>query len=203
MERRGFSLLEVLVALAVLLAITGIALPSLLGRVSGVRLDTGVRQFGAVVVSVRAAAQERGAAIELVALLRGDSEELATRELRGGSVEEPGDGPTASVQAVLPTGLRLSMEPPPALGADAFDIPAAEPIAAVEESRRLAVFMPDGSVVAKGPVYLSGYGQDFELTLNRWTGGVSSREMVRSEGVAADPMLPVTDPALDDAGVRP
>jgi prepilin-type N-terminal cleavage/methylation domain-containing protein len=182
MKASAFTLLELLVALAVLVAVSGLALPSLLGRLEGSRLDSALSQFGASVVMLRAQAQERGLALELLTTLRDGAEELGARTLDHATAEET-RGESAPIRnvATLPIGLELSTENPmaPARMSEEPNTSSALPRAsqALAEARRLAVFMPDGTVIASGPVYLKVADRVFELVFNTWTGGVRSREI--------------------------
>jgi prepilin-type N-terminal cleavage/methylation domain-containing protein len=192
MNPRAFSLLELLVVLAVLVAVSGIALPSLLGRLEGTRLDTALTQFGAAVVTVRMQAQERGEAVELLCVGRGSNQEIAARSFRPRTDEPESESelPLRSM-GLLPEGLAFSLALP---GVE--DESRDEPVDPDPRPLRLAVFTPDGSVFAPQPVYLMHGDRTFEIVFNTWTGGFRHRELEGDEH--ADQELGVPQPPVED-----
>lgn len=72
MTRRGFTLLELMIVIALLLAVTSMAAPSLVGILRGSALDGAAAQVESVAVLVRADAQQRSRAVRLEARSRAD-----------------------------------------------------------------------------------------------------------------------------------
>jgi prepilin-type N-terminal cleavage/methylation domain-containing protein len=180
MGRQAFTLLELLVALALLVVVTGLALPALVGRMEGARLDAALRVVGAAVVSARAEAQERGEPVVLLAVRSGTGDRLVIESLERGEEGESrgarGSEGVSSLQtwAELPEGVNLDLNPP-------AESHAGEQLAESSSQRaaplRLAIFLPDGAAAGCGTVYLRSGERTFAITLNRWTGGVSTTEL--------------------------
>ena len=60
----------------------------------------------------------------------------------------------------------------------------------------VAVFLPDGSAMAAGQVYLTGFERAASLVVNHWTGGVKVSE-VDLTAKAAGEKEPAIEPARD------
>ncbi len=143
MAKRGFTLLEVLIALGVLVALGALVSASLVGFASGARFDGGVRRIGAALVLARADAQREGRALSVVALEGGgavmlmvepfepeaaEGREQTGLETRRATEEGPqsrsiaigvpdhGKGSERARRrlVVLPAGVRISSEAPEA-----------------------------------------------------------------------------------------
>jgi prepilin-type N-terminal cleavage/methylation domain-containing protein len=191
---RAFTLLELLIAVALVVLVAGLALPAVWGRTEGARLDTALRQLGAAVIAARAEAQRGGAVSELRVVATAEGEALVIRRL--GDVEIRGTdddlgGEAAAVVrpwTVLPSGVRVLGEPPSEGGTSPAHRRENSGAAGEHERRavRVAVMLPDGTAVASGPVYVSVGERVVEVSLNRWSGGASERELPRrGEGIAA------------------
>jgi prepilin-type N-terminal cleavage/methylation domain-containing protein len=171
MPRRAFTLLELLVAIGLVLMLAGLSLPALWGRLDGSRIDLASRLVGAAVVAARAESQRSGAPIELVAVMTPDGDALVIREVRvqaAAPEASKGVAPDIHPWGVLPDGVRVSLRPPAT--AEEPGTPAAAP----DGPRRIGVFVPDGSVVAKDPIYLCAGETALHVQLNRWTGGITA-----------------------------
>jgi prepilin-type N-terminal cleavage/methylation domain-containing protein len=189
MGSRGFTLLEVLVALAVVAVMASLAIPGLWGRMDGAKLNAAARQVEAALVTIRANSQRDGVALELVAIDGPGGVRLRADPL-GSGAGEVGAGTLAPrpsrVLATLPAGVRIILSVPPPeedvmLAPEGQTRRAGYSPGGDELPVKLAVLLPDGSVVATGPFRIGmGERQSAGQTgsdrpallvrINRWTG---------------------------------
>lgn len=184
MQSRGMTLIEVVVALAVILFLSALAAPALWGRLGDARLNAAARQLEAVVISIRAQSQGQGSAMALVAKTDGRGTRLVAQRLDGAGAnlldEEESEPVTPALREIgrLPEGVLVRM---------AGDASAEGRLRETEPSRldardsnatssmRVAVMLPDGSVIVRGPVELALRSSTINVTINRWTGACTVR----------------------------
>lgn len=164
-EARGFSLIEILAVVAILVVVSAVALPALGDRLERARFDAAVSRIDTGLVWARAEAQRRAAALRVVARKTGGVWGLEVEEIRERRSETSGEVVRAERFAEL--GERVEIE----TGVEAEDGEAA----AVERVA-IGVFLPDGTVMAEGPVRLVGGARSAAIVLNQWTGGVRVEE---------------------------
>lgn len=190
MARRGLTLVEVLVALALVLALMALALPAVEGRLAEARFDAALRQTEAAMMVARAEAQRQGKPIRLVARpVRGGELGLFMEAVDPATAAgDPGDSGAAGAApatgaaaqsgvawAVLPAKVTVSETPPPEAGETggaATEI-SVEPKGAPPSPVTLAVFFADGSATSHGLVYITGGDQTVSVRVNRWTGAAA------------------------------
>jgi prepilin-type N-terminal cleavage/methylation domain-containing protein len=204
MVRRGFTLLELLIVLGVLLALIALVFPALGSRVAGARFDAGKRQVEAALVMARAEAQRQGRAMALRSCPAAQDAGLCVEPFdavipegeAGATGEQKADTPQPWV--VLPRGVRVTDRVPQSgasSGAAAEDRPesADDLWGAAAKSKRplvspgsasvvIAVFQADGSAWAPGGSYLvqENVGEGprvVEIRVNRWTGSAAMHEV--------------------------
>ncbi len=193
MVRHGFTVIELLAVIAILVVVTAISLPVFEGRLAGARFDAAVSRVDAGMAWARAESQRRGEALRVEArpVAAGSDEtglfleplEKAAEQGRFGRGEGKASGSGESQPfAVLEVGLVLSDRAPAlaegsvAPGSRAASEPVKPGAKAGEQSDPgapliLATFLPDGSAMASGPIYVTGFERAASLTLNHWTGG--------------------------------
>lgn len=182
MVRRGFSLIEMLAVIAIVLVVTAIALPVFEVRLTEARFDAAVRRVDAGMAWARAESQRRGEALRVEARTNAGIAGLFLESFEPASESGRADedaGGAAQPFAVVEQGLLLSDRNPAASPGDEVAAPARERPAGKSsqsadggEPLVVATFLPDGSAMATGPFYISGYGRAASLAVNQWTGGV-------------------------------
>lgn len=187
---RGLTLLEVVVAVAIVAILSALALPAISGRLGDARLKSAAHQLEAGVISIRAQAQREGNAVALFAAPgRRGMQLVAERVEAAGGMAGEGigggereSGVSRRVLASLPPGVRINAgDSATAEDGEADDQMALPGIAEDGMERpplRLAVALPDGSVISPGPVSLSAGGAGWRVRINRFT-GVCTKEPER------------------------
>jgi type II secretory pathway pseudopilin PulG len=195
--RRALTLLEVLVAIALLLALFGLALPNIMSSLDERAFENAAEMTTAHLLLARAEAQRSARPIEVryvpdaprlearpfmldgAAVTADVDEEDADTGLRADALLDDEDEtvailPEAWAYRRLPDGVRLTLLPPET--PDEID-PRAEgfedepPEDEEETAFLLAVYLPDGSVMVGDEVWLRGAdGRAGRLRLNAWTG---------------------------------
>jgi prepilin-type N-terminal cleavage/methylation domain-containing protein len=199
MGRRGFTLLEILLVLAVAAIMASLAIPAVWGRMDGAQLRAAATQVESAVLSVRSSAQREGRALALYAAQDGERVRLRREEFDptpddaagGSSVAARDRQGAAGVKwlGILPAGVHVTT---PVAAADDTDEIArlvagdsgerggrsARATPAAAEPIRLVVALPDGSMIAPAPLRISRARADEDpstrpgllLSINRWTG---------------------------------
>lgn len=206
---RGLTLLELLIALALLAALGALVLPSLAGRIAAATADAAAEELAAAAGMARAHALSVGGAVALVAAVspraeregwRGSGDHalwLYADGVSDDALRPEGDdaAPDRAEEALsagarflaeLPRGCSLGHSLPERGGAGDWAVGEAAAAHGVEETPpivRLAVFLPDGSPLRPRPVYLGARGgRVFRLDL----GPHSGRATVRAVQVSSD-----------------
>lgn len=190
MPRRAFSLLEVLIAIAVVAAIAGVVFANLSGWTGRARFEAATRLVESAAAMVRADAMREGRALSLVAVERPDGWRLEVEEF---GVEIAEDSPTGRrVVVELPSGARMSAtRPRPAEDEMLTVTPSINAQPGPEESERVdvCVLLPDGSAWG-GLKYVIGPGERLaEVRVSAWTGAARVTEV---------PWPTPTDPQADE-----
>lgn len=175
MSRRGLTLLELLLAIGLMLALAALVLPAVLSSFNERAFQSGVDVVQGQMLLARAHARMVAAPVEV--LYDDEPPRVQARFFQ----QTPGDIPANWALRPLPGGLRITAD-------DADGETPAQPL-------RLAVFMPDGSAVLARPVRVTDeHGRLGRLSLSSWTG------MPQFERGAAGPAEEVEK---DDAEVEP
>lgn len=200
LKKHGFSILEVLIALSIVMAIAALAMPNLVGLSKTVRMQEAGRIVEDAVAEARTEAQRRGVAIRLHAETSADGrtvlvgnaasvhdavEESSSSNKESASRDPEVRGPfhfgQALVWAQLPEGCSLDTElsaddAEPKVDANAGWEPTADQKANLP--KWLWVVLPDGAVSSERPSTLKGPGERrASLVVNRWTGSVRVRDL--------------------------
>lgn len=168
MRRHGLTLLELLIAIGLLVALAAIVFPPVMGRYRQHVFDAGADLITTQLVLARSHAQATGTAVEVVC--NGRPARVSAREFDpAAAADEPPARPAIPeswAEQMLPDGLWID---DPSSEADAGPAGAGDepPNAAL----RLAVFMPDGSALLCTPVRLRDrHERSGTVSVNPWTG---------------------------------
>lgn len=215
MDRRGFSVIELLVVLGVLVAVGAVVTADLAGRTADARLAEASRRVESAFVLARAEAQRAGRAMNLLARAEGRTARLvlAAFDADGESIDGSGDGGRAAPRAtpppserllvVLPAGVLVTSGEASSAGGAGLDAASGRPteprpgddagaasVAGASEPVRLAVMLPDGTCRAEPSCRLVGPGpRRAGVTVSRWTGRAR--------------VAPIADEAATEAGASP
>jgi prepilin-type N-terminal cleavage/methylation domain-containing protein len=172
--RRGYTLFELLVVLALLLLVAGLAVPSLESMYADYRLQAAVDQVRAKWAEARAHAVAEGRPYRFSVSADGSSFRVAPDGADfwgGGDASAPAGAPDAPLvfEDSLPRGIRFASADAGAAGE------GAAPAAAAGDWSPVAVFLPDGT--ARNDVeilFQARYCTPILLRLRALTGGVTA-----------------------------
>jgi type II secretion system protein H len=190
--RRGFSMIEMLVVVAVMAAIAALAFPSLEGWSESERVNQSVAQIEAGVAAGRARARESGKPVEV--RLVADGAVTAPRE----SADTESAPKVAGVDVPLSDGLRAERSTG-RKGDEESHATRAEPKAdeRIGGALVLAVCLPDGTVESEGAMALVTKRRTIDLTVSRWTGAVRGADR---PAPGSDRKTPAANPGVGKAG---
>jgi type II secretory pathway pseudopilin PulG len=173
--RRGLSILEILVAIGLILAVAAVAVPWTLGWLGNRELDDAGDRIAMQMLMARAAAREEGRPVEVVASADGGAPSVEARwvsldDAEGDEAISRGDMTTSdgflqsSIDAdwasfALPNGLSIAIAAGDGANGDDEDSEmddAAEDVVASADAaapQTLALFLPDGTVLM-APVFM-------------------------------------------------
>ncbi len=199
-SRRAITLLELLLAIALLLALTAIALPAVFTSFHERAFRASTETVRNQLLLARAHAQATGKPVEV--LYHGESPRVTGRyfqaALDDAALRDDDRNKTLSIteswaDRALTDGVRLADRP------EDGDRPAG--VADATGTLRLAVYMPDGSALIQRPVWVRDErGRIARISLNPWT-GLPSIERDAAGAEPAEPESPEAaeqDPAFDD-----
>ncbi len=210
MRSRGFTLLEILVALGVLGVVLGLSLPAVSARLDRGSFDANAERVVGALRLARDEARNAGRPVRVRATTQATGPTAIEWSFQAGA-DADGDTPpepewTALVE--IPRGNSVTDQDPAALATTGFGEPVMqfqnEPALAPEfdetgeSTLALCVFMPGGEAVVNGPIWLvdaEGEGLvDAErwvgLTISPWTGRITSERGTRvqlTESAAPEP----------------
>ena len=186
-DSRGLTLFELLIALAVVLAIGSLALPFTFREYER-RESVAVRDHIAM-QALMARAQARVSGVPYAMVLDEAGRHIEVREI---DPRDPGDEDietsqededSSSVESwqlvVLPEGTRFELDQP-SLGSEepSSEFAQWDPDEEEEDASlagvRLAVFMPDGTLLGARPLILRGPAGRFRLEFDPWTGSLAT-----------------------------
>ena len=197
MNRRGMTLLELLIAIAVIVAVSSLVMPAVFARLVATRGDEAMTMIDAAIVEARALAAREGRPVRVTTHSRTDGDvqivfevwrqheddELGAATLLPASeadssavVAPDGRERGAYVHVELPTGCRVSPVDELVADADGAIVLDAEEDGArlVTPDRAIAVLMPDGVAVRGDALALiTPRGRAYEMRVGSWVGGVS------------------------------
>ncbi len=212
LRRRGWTILELLIVLALLGTLAGLALPVLSSRSRGWALEAAASQARASIRSCRAEAMREGTIVRLEKRT-GDSGavRLWSRAARAAAAEETaverGDGNPGAREGTgspdpdrvrmlfeLPRGIGAGLNPPTPATDGTRPTPTSD--MAMSDAELVATFLPDGTVVSEGPLFVwAEPTMVLSIRVARWTGGVTI------ETYAASPPRPEEEEEAGPGGV--
>lgn len=209
MARSGLTLLELLIALALMAALVGTVLPMVANRAEPMQFEETLRHVKSAVEWCRADARRGGEPVELVAMVDASGRTLLVGVIFGGEEGASRAGVAASsagteaerVEAPrrtyleLPAGYRLTRgELDRAVeelagSEDAFLPPPVDEVIEEEDRRvTVAIFLPDGGAIVGEPVRLEGRrGMRAMLRVNPWTGSATIEPLRDAEEEREEP----------------
>lgn len=214
---RAFTLVEVLISLALLLLIGAIITPSLMGLSDRVTIDAACDELSAATSIAAAHATQRAEPLELVAVSKPEGTAIYVRALGGPVREEPasaseepavlGDSrPWELRVTILQPSVVVSGEDPRPAASEALsgfaresglqgEEPAASDEAGPTPAVRLAIFLPDGSAVSGQRMFVGVQTRTKIGELSPLTSKITFRDAppVVDEGDAEEAPVSLTD----------
>lgn len=191
--RRAFTLIEVLISLAILVALTGLLWPATQGWMDSARFRETAAQLPGVLASVRADVRRDGIPCRVVARSTGGVETLMVERIESVAKPDEAERPQAASASTGSKGRKV-MELPSgcAIVRATSDGASQEQGREGDEARRdevdagdgvtLVVFLPDGSAISAEEVSFTGSGgRSIPLIFDRWTG----RARLGAQGASA------------------
>lgn len=209
MRKRGFTLMELLVVLGIVLALASVVVPVAVTWSRASHLESAGSQLEATLIMARADAQRHSSPVRVLARMTPSGEvelvsesvsltdessvfqddgAVAPTSASGAPSKDQGessvDASKVSSVSMLPKGVSVSQSLP-------SDSPAASGESEASDSSQrserregdwmlLAVFLPDGEVVRPGPRYLvDGQGKAAQVCVESWSGRVSVKQLGR------------------------
>lgn len=207
---RAFTLVEVLISLALLLLIGAIISPSLMGLSDRVTIDAACDELSAATSIAAAHATQRAEPLELVAVSKPEGTAIYVRALGGPAREElasASEEPAVQgdsrpwelrVTTLRPSVVVSGQDPRPALSEGLSilenepNVPSDEPAASNEAGPapavRLAIFLPDGSAVSGQRMFVGVQTRTRVGELSPLTSKITFRDAppISEEGNAED-----------------
>ena len=169
-EPRGLTLLELLISIAIVIGIGAIALPYTFQAFERRESAAAIDHLAMQVLLARALAREDGVPLALMVDSTGRRLEVRTIDPRAPLEPLPAEAPPMASwrRLLLPEGISIDV--------------TTEGTAVGEPALvRLAMFMPDGHVVATAPFMLHSDKGIHRLSIDSWTGRIELEQLV-SEG---------------------
>jgi prepilin-type N-terminal cleavage/methylation domain-containing protein len=189
--RGGFTLLELIVVVALLAALAGMALPALLSRVGGSTLEAVKARLAAAASLCRADAQRRSESLELAVRGFQGRTILVSRP----AIAEDGAPPDDELLLELPDGYAISLTPPGGDEPGDWSNQVETDSDVDAEGLVLAVYQPDGSASVPGVRFLVFGEEALQVLIARWTGELTLASVSLSDGLEIeDEALPETVP---------
>ncbi|MCE7973016.1 MAG: hypothetical protein DYG92_01635 [Leptolyngbya sp. PLA1] len=219
---RAFTLVEVLISLALLLLIGAIITPSLVGLADRVSIDAACDELSAATSIAAAHASRRAEPLELVAVTKPEGTAIYVRALGGQARENAGaasedptvrgdSGPWEMRVTTLRPSIVVSDQDPRPAQAEPLMSPVRDPVPAREGSAdalesgeapavRLALFLPDGSAVSGQRMFVGVQTRTKVGELSPLTSKITFRDAppVSEEGAADEE--PGAKPERDEFG---
>ncbi len=182
---RAFTIIEVLIVLALLIAIGALSIPPVWRWVEDYRFRESLARFDSAMDSCRAVAQRRGevlavSAAEVNGIVRVESRGVARRPVDELEVElvESGAEEPATLRFRFPRGFRLAVDE----GGSAGFVPGAgESDETQAAGREFALLLPDGTAASGDRLLVTDvHGRRAEVAVDRWSGEVRLREVNRA-----------------------
>lgn len=220
--RGGMTLVELLIALTLMVAVAGLALPNMFSILARSTAEEGRRQALAALASARAEAIGAGEPVRVVAERREDGWRLRAEAVQAegetagarGAGGMPGDLEELwrpETVALLPRGW-VALAPGGGGAGEGVGDPGAgrgsggaQPVEAVEPVE-LVMFLPDGGAIrpAERPRFAAGMGagaRQFALKVDRWSGRATLEEQARGgRGGGDEPEEDEADDEGEDRG---
>ena len=210
---RAFTLIELMIALAIVAMLAGIVLPIGLSRLNADAFAQAQRQVEAAVGIARADAQRTGVHVKLIAVVDGG---VVLFSQAHGAADRPDTSgkrslPRREFVLELPTGVQIESEPDTEeehANQDGDEVRTArEGSASASDGSSatelaLCVLMPDGTVVPGEPVLLVARdGKRARIEFNPWTGALTFLPVTAAHVAgAADASAPAPDPTRGPGG---
>lgn len=185
---RSFTLVEVLIAVAIVVALGSLVLPNLLGSLRDAAFDESVRLVVDSLKTARNEARRRGVPIRVVAetsnfgvVLFGELMRPAESPVSEAESLDEGERATGGARwplAALRAGTLLTVGSLPATAPASVDgqgAAAGEPEEAAATVIELGVFLPDGSALRAGAATMTDRDYVAEITTTAWAGRVSAK----------------------------